>query len=98
MPVLPCPMKAARSLYQVLFACLVVSCAELRPLTAPHADYADYRATRVATSIPLRIAAAAAYLERHPEGAWREEVASWFETAEAIFYEQCRNSPQGVER
>src|SRR5262249_55299416 len=57
-----------------------------------------YRATRVSPSIPARIAAASTYLEKHPDGQWHEEVASWFAIAEAAFYERCRTSEEGLAR
>jgi len=66
-------------------------------LTASAGDYADYRAVRVAPSVPSRLRAASHYLERYPKGAFRIEVQDWFDRVEPLFYEASAGSPEGME-
>jgi hypothetical protein len=84
----------------VLLAALgCVGCAgKLNHLIAPTADYADYRLTRVAATVPERLQAAARYLERHPDGAFRRSVASFYERVEPLFYEAMSDSLAGTEK
>jgi hypothetical protein len=82
----------------LLFLSLAMQgCAPARPLVASRDDYADYRKTRLAPSVPARLAAATLYLERHRDGAWNGEVAEWFVRAESRYYESRKTSPEGVE-
>jgi hypothetical protein len=85
-----------------LFACSIAfavsACSSnFRRVTAPASDYADYRAVRVASSVPLRLQAAARYLDLHPDGSFHEEVADWFAKIERLFYEASADSPQGMQ-
>jgi hypothetical protein len=84
----------------VLF--LALSCAacagKLDALVAPTSDYADYRLTRVASTLPERLQAAARYLEQHPNGAFRQSVAGWFARVEPLFYEALSDTLAGTEK
>jgi hypothetical protein len=85
-----------------LFACSIAfalsACGgNVRRVTAPAGDYADYRAVRVASSVPLRLQAAARYLERHPDGAFHDEIADWFAKIELLFYQASADSRQGMQ-
>ena len=66
-------------------------------LTASAGDYANYRAVRVAPSVPSRLRAAWYYLEHCPQGVFRLEVQEWFDRVEPLFYEASADSPQGME-
>jgi hypothetical protein len=84
------------------FTCIAVLAATacgagVRPVTASTGDYADYRAVHVANSVPSRLKAAALYLERHPEGAFHDEIADWFAKVELLFYEASADSPRGMQ-
>lgn len=63
-----------------------------RPLVTRAGDFADYRETRVAGSLDARLAAAARYLDAHRDGAYRDEVAAWFERVEPLFYESRKET------
>ncbi len=54
-------------------------------VTSP-ADYAAYRATRVAPTLEARLAAAERYLASYPEGAFEPDVRAAFERAEPVFF------------
>jgi len=71
---------------------------KLNHLIAPTSDYADYRLTRVAASVPERLQAAVRYLERHPDGAFRQSVAAWYGRVEPLFYEAMSDSLAGTEK
>ena len=49
-------------------------------------DWHMYRRTRTGSTLEERLAAAEAYLERRPPGAWRVEVREWFSTTERAYY------------
>ncbi|CAN5686567.1 hypothetical protein BH09MYX1_BH09MYX1_26460 [soil metagenome] len=65
---------------------LVCSCAALRPMTASSDDLADYRKTRLASTVPDQLAASQEYLARHPAGAWAEEVRASFDQEELAYF------------
>jgi hypothetical protein len=77
---------------------LVCGCAGLRPMLAPPADLEDYRAFRVAAAEGTRLARAKRYLDRHPEGAFVEEVRRAFEGEEPAYFEQAQGSREGLRR
>jgi hypothetical protein len=66
-------------------------------ITARPGDYADYRAVRVAPSVPLRLKAASRYLDCHPDGAFRDEISQWFARVEPLFYEASADSAEGMQ-
>lgn len=66
------------------------------PLTAQPRDYALYRKTRIAKTSEARLTASHRYLSDMPEGQWRDEVKSWFERAEPIYYERAQHTPDGL--
>ena len=88
---------------RVLAAILVASwlalgCDALRPVVAPSADLADYRAFRVAAAPGTRLARAGRYLEAHPRGVFADEVRAAFEDEEPRFFEACQRTRAGVLR
>jgi hypothetical protein len=90
-------MKAPALVFLSAALALSACGANVRQMTAGARDYADYRASRVAPSVPERLRRASYYLEQHPEGAFHDEVASWFARVERLFYEASADSPEGME-
>lgn len=82
----------------VLFAALSCGCAGLRPMLAPPDDLEDYRAFRVAAAEGTRLARAKRYLERHPKGAFADEVRRVFEEEEPLYFERAQSSREGIRR
>lgn len=85
-----------------LLACLAllcVSCAgKAKAIVAPTSDYADYRVTRVAPTLPERLQAASRYLDGHPDGVFRDEVAAWFAKVEPVFFDATGDTLAGTEK
>jgi hypothetical protein len=77
---------------------LVTGCASLRTMTAPPGDLEDYRAYRVAAVQGTRLARAKKYLDRHPKGAFADEVRAAFEEEEPRYFEASQGSRDGVRR
>ncbi len=75
---------------------LLLGCAELRSFTASSDDLEDYRAYRIAAAEGTRLKRAQEYLEKHPNGAWSEEVRATFDEEEPRFYEKAQSSRQGI--
>jgi hypothetical protein len=71
---------------------------KIEAIVAPTSDYADYRATRVAATLPQRLRAAARYLKEHPDGAFRKDVHAWFAKVEPVFFEAMSDSLAGAEK
>jgi hypothetical protein len=71
---------------------------KLDALVAPTSDYADYRLTRVAPTVPERLQAAERYLKQHPDGAFREAVARWYGRIEPLFFEASSDTLAGAEK
>lgn len=71
---------------------LCVSCAVTRPLTASNADLADHRAISLSRDQGERLARELAYLDRHPRGAWADDVRAAFDTEETAYYRACQKS------
>jgi hypothetical protein len=70
----------------------LVGCAlGVQMLAAPD-DLGDYRAYRVARREGERLARAQAYLRRHPDGAWANEVRIVFDAEEAAWFESAKAS------
>lgn len=67
-------------------------CAVPRQMLASPGDLADYRAFKVAADEGRRLFEAQRYLERHPDGAWAEEVRALFDAEEAAFFEAAKLS------
>src|SRR5260221_14373252 len=84
-------------------ACLLVLLAcsgcgtNLNQIGASSSDYADYRAFRVAPALSGRLRAASVYLQGHSEGAFRGEVAGWFDKIEPLFFQALSDSAAGVQ-
>ena len=94
-------MTVSRVLASVAALALVVStggCATLRPMFASSSDLEDYRAFRVAGAEGTRLARAKTYLERHPKGAFADEVRAAFEEEEPPFFEASQATHEGARR
>ena len=88
-----------RPLFVLTLAMLGSACAgKLNALVAPTSDYADYRLTRVAPTVPERLQASARYLEQHPDGAFREAVGRWYARIEPLFFEASSDTLAGTEK
>lgn len=92
-------MKAPRVLAAVLaLAATTSACATLRPMVASSSDLEDYRAFRVAGAEGTRLARAKKYLERHPKGAFADEVRGAFEEEEPRYFERAQATHEGARR
>jgi hypothetical protein len=81
------------------FGLFASACAgRLDALIAPTSDYADYRLTRVAPTVPAQLQAAERYLKQHPDGAFRDAVARWYGRVEPLFFEATSDSLAGTEK
>lgn len=80
-----------------LFALLASACTAGRALVATPADYSAFRATRVATSLDERVAAAGAYLASRPDGAFVAEVRADLERVEPAYWGARRESVEGLD-
>ena len=67
-------------------------------MTAPPSDLEDYRAFRVAAYEGTRLKRAKTYLEKHPQGAFVEEVHHAWEVEEPRFFARSQESRDGVRR
>jgi hypothetical protein len=67
-------------------------CAAPRQMLAANDDLRDYRAFRVSAHEGRRLFQAQRYLERHPKGAWADEVRAAFETEEAAWFDAAKTS------
>jgi len=84
----------------VLLAALacVVGCATFRPMTASPGDLEDYRAFRVAAYDGTRLARAKTYLDKHPQGAFVDEVRQAWDVEEPRWFARAQESRDGVRR
>jgi len=97
MSVLFGPMSSvAITAFALLLFCASGCGANLREISAPSDDYADYRAFRVAPTVAGRLKAASFYLACHSEGAFHDEVADWFGRVEPLFFEASAGSISGM--
>jgi hypothetical protein len=67
-------------------------------MVASSSDLEDYRAFRVAGAEGTRLARAKKYLERHPKGAFAEEVRGVFEDEEPRFFQASQATHEGARR
>ncbi len=68
------------------FALMLSACASTARMTGDFGDYADYRRTRLATTLEQRLGASDRYLREYPDGDYREEVRAWFKPAEKRYF------------
>jgi hypothetical protein len=73
-------------------------CATFRTMVTSSGDLEDYRAFRVAGAEGTRLARAKRYLERHPKGAFVDEVRAAFDDEEPHFFERASASREGARR
>ncbi|MEO7328992.1 MAG: hypothetical protein ABI193_10465 [Minicystis sp.] len=80
-------------------ASLALAASACRPATfgATPGDYADYRATRLGTTVDDRLLAAEKYLTRHPEGVWIDEVRAYHDRIEPLYYGRKQDTIGGLE-
>jgi len=83
---------AARAASCAAIAALLGACSVPRQMLAAPGDLADYRAFRMAAREGARLAFAQRYLERHPRGAWADEVRAAFDGEEAAWFEAAKTS------
>lgn len=79
----------------LLIACATLTgtaCGSGQRVVADVDDYAQYRRVKLETSFERRLTEGWRYLRRHPEGTFRDEVRSWFETAEERYRRQAWDS------
>ncbi|MCL4756302.1 MAG: hypothetical protein KJ015_39500 [Myxococcales bacterium] len=86
-------MKAGFLLALCCFGCGAAT----QGLTADPVDYELYRRTRTAKSSEARLSSSHEYLEKVPDGRWSQEVKSWFERAEPLYYARSARSVAGLE-
>ncbi|HKU38064.1 MAG TPA: hypothetical protein VJR89_07955, partial [Polyangiales bacterium] len=65
---------------------------------AAKGDYEDYRAVRLASDPDQRLYALQRYSERHPSGAWSDEVETERSGREAETFENGKSTREGLER
>lgn len=82
----------------VLSALVLAGCATFKTSLAPPLDLEDYRAFRVAAKPGTRVARAKRYLERHPKGAFADEVRAAYEEEEPRYFQEAQGSREGLRR
>ena len=93
------PLWHRSGLALLTFLVALAACSnKLDSVVAPTGDYADYRETRTAPTVPERLRASIRYLNEHPDGAFREPVRAWFAKVEPVFFEAMSDSLAGVEK
>ncbi len=76
-----------RSFSVILCSLLVAGCVVGRQARSSVAEQDLYRRSRVARTLEQRLAAAHAYRDQYPDGAWRPEVDAWLKSAAEEYYE-----------
>jgi hypothetical protein len=79
-----------------ILAFLLSACTSARSFVAPADDYSAYRATRVAATPELQLAAAAHYVKRYPEGMFTPDVLAYFARTEPVFYAARQDTEAGL--
>jgi len=87
------PRHVQLTIVGVAALCLLSSsCA----VVASRADYADYRAVRVASDDQARMIAGRDYLSRHPDGRWAPQLQRERDGAEDGLFEAGRSTTEGL--
>lgn len=81
---------AARSV--AVAALLLTGCAVQKQMLASPSDLDDYRAFRTAAHEGRRLYQAQRYLEKHPRGAWVDEVRAAFDSEEQAWFDAAKTS------
>ena len=89
--------SVAKIICSIVFFASLGCGAKLRQIGATPDDYADYRAFRVAPTLAGRLRGASLYLQCHPDGAFRDEVAEWFDRIEPLYFEAFAGSASGMQ-
>jgi hypothetical protein len=76
-----------------LCLCLLGGCA----VFADKADYADYRAVRLAADEEAVLLASRRYTAKHPDGRWHDEVAADLRARETALYASRKGSRTGLD-
>jgi hypothetical protein len=71
---------------------VLTACAVPKQMLAAPSDLDDYRAFRTAAHEGRRLYQAQRYLEKHPHGAWVDEVRAAFDTEEEAWFESAKTS------
>lgn len=71
---------------------LATACGAGRQWTSGRDEYRLYRTARVASTEEQRLGAAHRYLERYPDGVYRDEVRDYFDRAEEAYFYGSRES------
>jgi hypothetical protein len=72
--------------------CALAGCAVPQQMLAAPSDLDDYRAFRTAEHEGRRLYQAQRYLEKHPHGAWVDEVRAAFDAEEEAWFEAAKSS------
>ncbi len=89
-------VRAVRLLLLLVMAAAASGCNAARVFVASPSDYGDYRRIRLAHRLDERLAAAAAYLERHPDGRYIKRVERYLRRAEPVYFKVRRRSAKGL--
>jgi hypothetical protein len=73
-------------------------CSNAGFVAASPAEHAAYRQTRVARTLDERLAAATAYLEAYPDGAYSGDVTAFVRRAEPLYFKSRQRTPEGLAR
>jgi hypothetical protein len=87
---LPSRYKPSAVIFAVAACCL--SCS----VFVEKSDYADYRLIRLARSEEQSLLAMKAYVHKHPDGHWHDEVQQSRTETEARYFEKKKGSRQGL--
>jgi hypothetical protein len=66
-------------------------------LLANKADYADYREVRLASNLQTRAVAMQRYVEKHPNGQWRQEIQAARASQDLAAFEAGKDTRSGLE-
>jgi hypothetical protein len=88
----------SRFVFMIVFIVGTMGCASMKTMVAPPDDLEDYRAYRVAAYEGTRLARAKRYLDRHPKGAFADEVRAAFEEEEPSYYQRASATREGIRR
>jgi hypothetical protein len=79
-----------------LCALALAGCVMGRQAGASVKEHTLYRQARTAATLEDRLAAAHAYQNDFPDGAWTPEVRGWLESAHADYYARIRDDPAAL--
>lgn len=77
-------------------ALVTSSCAAVRSTATSSDEWMAYRKTRVSPTFEGRIVAADRYLTRYPNGAFAPQTRTFYQIAEALYFDELRKKPDGL--